>query len=42
MTKTEDKRLWCNHAEADTKILFHAGHLVVPNNVVLGQQTLTS
>ena len=35
MTKTEDKRLCCNHEEADTKILFYVGHLVAPNNVVV-------
>ena len=35
MTKAEDMKLWCNHEEADTKMLFHVGHLVVPNNVVI-------
>ena len=35
MTKTEDTQLWCNHEEADTKMLFHAGHLVAPSNVVI-------
>ena len=36
MTKTEDTRLWCNHKEADTKMmLFHVGHLVAPNSVVV-------
>ena len=35
MTKTEDKRLWCNQEEADTKILFHVGHLITPSNVVV-------
>ena len=35
MTKTVDKRLCCNHEEADTKILFYVGHLVAPNNVVV-------
>ena len=29
------KRLYCNHEEADTKILFHFGHPVAPNNVVV-------
>ena len=35
MTKTEDKRLWCKHEEADTNMLFHVVHLVAPNNVVV-------
>ena len=35
ITKTEDTRLWCNHEEVVTKILFHVGHLVAPNNVVV-------
>ena len=35
MTKTEDKRLWCKHEEADTNMLFHVVHLVPPNNVVV-------
>ena len=35
MTKKVDKRLCCNHEEADTKILFYVGHLVAPNNVVV-------
>ena len=35
MTKTKDKRLWYNHEETDTKILFHIGHLIAPNNVVI-------
>ena len=35
MTKTEDTRLWCNKEEADTKMLFHVGQLVAPNNVVV-------
>ena len=35
MTKTEDTRLCFNHEEADTKMLFHVGHLVAPNNVVV-------
>ena len=35
VTKTEDKRLWCNHEETDTKIIFHVGHLITPSNVVV-------
>ena len=35
MTKTEDTLLWCNQKEADTKMLFHGGYLVAPNNVVV-------
>ena len=26
--------LQCNHEEADTKIVFHVGHLLAPNKVV--------
>ena len=35
MTKTDDMKLWCNHEEADTEMLFQVGHLVAPNNVVI-------
>lgn len=34
ITETEDTLLWCNHEKADTKKLFHVGHLVAQNNVV--------
>ena len=35
MSKTEDTWLWCNHKEADRKILFYVWHLVAPDNVVV-------
>lgn len=37
MTKAEDTLLWCNHKEAETKMLIHVGHLVAPNNVLVGK-----